>query len=349
MNDFGKLQLDFIRSTAPAELTAIAGKSVVRKCCDRNQVYSQNKEEKWCTETRGASTQFFDELQFAKSDELFFRFGLPICSDPFLYRRQTSDFVLNSNGSLEINSGSNLVSIENYCIEDIVYKDSVGLPVTSNLAIFCSDEKVEDLLEEDAEKQTINETATEVVVRNESSIKVNMPKCCPSGSVMDERDNSCQPLRLEDYSDAETIISRALNSHIQKNNNISITLMANTSISCQFIENIPLQSKHHKVLFESVGEENNNLSLLTHFYFENNWDFKVNHQPFCVDMQLLRNEREVFYQPKAFYCASKSHRVSIHYPILLLISAAGLLATFIIYFIVPASGNITFHIPYYFY
>jgi hypothetical protein len=90
---------------------------------------------------------------------------------------------------LEINSGRNLVSIENYCIEDIVYKDSVGLPVTSNLAIFCSDEKVEDLLEEDAEKQTINETASEVVVRNESSIKVNMPKCCPSGHVMDERDN----------------------------------------------------------------------------------------------------------------------------------------------------------------
>jgi hypothetical protein len=161
---------------------------------------------------------------------------------------------------------------------------------------------------------------------------------------MDERDNSCQPLRLEEYSDADTIISRALNSHIQKNNNISITLMANTSISCQFIENIPLQSEHHKVLFESVGVENNSLSLLTHFYFENNWDFKVKHQPFCVDLALLRNEREVFYQPKAFYCASKSHRVSIHYPILLLISAAGLLATFIIYFIVPASGNINFHL-----
>jgi hypothetical protein len=341
--------LDFIRWTAPAEQTAIAGKSVVRKCCDRNEVYSQNL---ICIENnRGASTQFFDDLQFAKSDELFFRFGLPICSDPFLYRRQTIDFVLNSNGSLEINSGSNLVSIENYCMEDIVYKDSVGLPVTSNLAIFCSDQKMELSKKEEvapAEKPTISETESEMVTRNESSIKVNMPKCCPSGSVMDERDNSCQPLRLEDESsDADSIISRALNSHIQKNYNISSTLMANTSISCPFIKNIPLQPMYHsfgKLLFESVGEENNSLSLLTHFYFENYWDLKVKHRPFCLDLALLRNEREVFYQPKAFYCTSKSHRVSIHYPILLLISAAGLLATFIIYFIVPASGNITFHL-----
>jgi hypothetical protein len=236
-------------------------------------------------------------------------------------------------------------------MEDIVYKDSVGLPVTSNLAIFCSDQKMELPKKEEvapAEKPTISETASEMVVRNESSIKINMPKCCPSGSVMDERDNSCQPLRLEDESsDTDSIISRALNSHIQKNYNISITLMANTSISCPFIKNIPLQPMYHsfgKLLFESVGEENNSLSLLTHFYFENYWDLKVKHRPFCLDLALLRNEREVFYQPKAFYCTSKSHRVSIHYPILLLISAAGLLATFIIYFIVPASGNINFHL-----
>ncbi|EFX64074.1 hypothetical protein DAPPUDRAFT_334620 [Daphnia pulex] len=171
IDDFGKLQMNFIRWTAPAELSAFAGKTVVRKCCDRNEVYSQNL---ICIENnRGASTQFFDELQFAKSDELFFRFGLPICSDPFLYRRQTIDFVLNSNGSLEINSGSNLVSIENYCMEDIVYKDSVGLPVTSNLAIFCSDQKMEELPKKEevapAEKPTIIETVSEMVVRNEST------------------------------------------------------------------------------------------------------------------------------------------------------------------------------------
>ena len=327
----------------------MSGRTVIRKCCDRNEVYSQNLV---CIENRGASTQFFDGLQFAKSNELFFRFGLPVCTDPFRYRRQTIDFELNSNGSLEISPGSlisksndNLVTIEHYCMEDIVYKDSVGLPITTNLAIFCSD-KVEELIpkkESITPDEPTDSQATYDMVHNESS-KIITPKCCPSGYVMDEQDNTCQPLKMEDESsDADVIITRALSNYIQNYYNISSIFTANSSIFCNFIKNISLKPTYQsfgKLLFESVGLENNFTALLlTHFYIENYWDLKVKHQPFCVDLALLRNEKEVFYQPQVFYCTSKSH-VSIHYPILLLVSAAGLLATFLIYFFVPASGNI---------
>ncbi|XP_057374652.1 uncharacterized protein LOC130695523 [Daphnia carinata] len=325
----GKLQLDFVGMNAHVKLSEMARQKVVRKCCDRHEVYSRNLV---CIDNKAAATQFFDDLQLSQSSELFFRFGLPSCVHPYSHRQRTIEFQLTSNGSLEIQPNNHLVSIEHYCMEDIVYADSAGLPITSNLAIFCTD-KLEALPEA---KATVTYPLSGFDTAHEEVNRTKIPKCCPAGHIMIDEEHTCQLLNL---GNAELIISQALHNHVQQNYNISGTLISNSSLSCQHRKAIALKSNHNtfgQLIFESNTE--NELSLLTYFYIENYWDFKVKHQPFCLDLTLLRNEKEVFYQPQVFYCTSQSH-VSIHYPILLCISAAGLLTTFIIYFIVPTSGS----------
>lgn len=317
---------------AHVKLSEMSGRKVVRKCCDRHEVYSRNLV---CIDNKAAATQFFDDLQLSESSQLFFRFGLPNCVHPYSHRQRTIEFQLTSNGSLEIQPNNQLVSIELYCMEDIVYTDSAGLPITSNLAIFCTD-KLEVLPEA---KATVTKPPPDTV-HEAGHFELNrtkIPKCCPAGHIMNDEEHTCQQFNL---GNAELIISHALKNHVQQNYNISSILVSNSSLSCQHSKAIALKPNRHTLFGQLIFESNmeNELSLLTHFYIENYWDFKVKHQPFCLDLTLFRNEKEVFYQPQVFYCTSKS-RVSIHYPILLCISAVGLLTTFIIYFIVPTSGN----------
>ncbi|KAI9556235.1 hypothetical protein GHT06_018809 [Daphnia sinensis] len=324
----GKLQLDFVGTNVHVKLSEMAGRKVVRKCCDRHEVYSRNLV---CVDNKAAATQFFDDLQLSESSELFFRFGSPDCFRPYSHRQRTIQFQLTSNGTLEIQPNNQQVSIEHYCMEDIVYTDSAGLPITSNLAIFCTD-TLEVLPEA---KVTVTGPPPDTVHEAEVN-KTEIPKCCPAGHIMKDEEHTCQLLNL---GNADLIISQALNNHIQQNYNISSTLVSNSSLPCQHSKAITLKPNRNtfgQLVFESNTE--NELSFFTYFYIENYWDFKVRHQPFCVDLTLLRNEKEVFYQPQVFYCTSQSH-VSIHYPILLCVSAVGLLITFIIYFIVPTSGS----------
>ena len=361
IDNVGKLQLNFIGSVTPVELSSIAGRTVIRKCCDRNEVYSQNSQ---CTENQGFATDYFDNLQSARSDEIFFRIGLPNCSPQY-----TNKFQLTPNGNLAIdmsNSRSDLsdqlLSIEHYCIEDMVYYDAGGFPVTSNDAFFCSDpdnpdQHVSELTlteypgytdTQDNPDQHVSElivteypgyTDTLYETDYNDSVKIRTPKCCPSGYVMDEW-NTCRLLKLGEDSSGEWIISQALNNYFFSKHNIVSNLIPNNfSESCESIRSSLIDEISAKAKFEA--DPKNELSLSFHFHIKNYWDFKIKPKPFCVDLVQFRSEKEVFYLPKIFYCTSQFH-VSIHYPVLLCISAAGLITTLIIYFFVPTSGNHSF-------
>ena len=171
---------------------------------------------------------------------------------------------------------------------------------------------------------------------NNNSIKIiNAHKCCPSGHIMGEQD-TCQPLKLREHSsDVDGIISQSLNNYFLRIHKIVTNLIPNNlSSSCALTRFNETDSG----LVKFEGDAKNELSFSTHYHLENYWDFKIQPKPFCVDLVLFRDEKEVSYLPRIYFCTSQFH-VLIHYPILLCISAAGLIVTFIIYFFVPTSGN----------
>jgi hypothetical protein len=170
--------------------------------------------------------------------------------------------------------------------------------------------------------------------------KIKTPKCCPLGYVMDESE-TCQLLKLgEGSSGEERIISRALNNYFLSEHKIVTNLISNNSSgSCELIRLIPFVSYDASTEMKFEVDPKNELSLLIHLQTKNYWNFKLKPHFFCVDFVRFRSEKEVSYQPQIFHCAKQEHHVSIHYPVLLCISAVGLMLTLIIYFFVPAKGN----------
>jgi hypothetical protein len=399
----GKLQLDFIGPVIPAELSPIAGRTVIRKCCGRNEVYSFQYGR--CIENHGFATYYFDDLQPTQRDGMFFRISPLPCFQN--HQLNAKNFNLTPNGSLAIgmsNSisdfGDQLFSMEHYCIEDIVSYDAAGFPVTSNEAFFCVDQDNSDqhLSEFNTPEYPdyfstpyetdYNSTVTPGQNVSEFSIpeypdysdttykidynnsvdpgqhlpefntpeysgdfntlyemdyndsgKIKTPKCCPLEYVLDEL-GACHLLKLgEGSSGEERIISRALNNYLLSKHKIVSNLIPNNFPgSCK----LNFYGWYHRVEMKFEVDPKNELSLLIHLRTQNYWDLKLKPELFCVDFIRFRSEKEVSYQPQIFYCeknATQYHHVSIHYPVLLCISAAGLMLTLIIYFFVPAKGN----------
>jgi hypothetical protein len=385
----GKLQLDFIGPVIPAELSPIAGRTVIRKCCGRNEVYSSRGQ---CIENQEFATNYFDHLQPTQMDDMFFRIGPLPC---FQNQLNAKNFNLTPNGSLEIGMSNSdiygqLFSMEHYCIEDVVSYDAAGFPVTSNEVFFCVDQdnsdqhlsdfntpEYPDYYETDynssffpglnvPEYPDYSDTTHEIDNSNSidpgqhlpelttpeypgdfntlntynDSGKIKTPKCCPLGYVMDESE-TCQLLKLgEGSSGEERIISQALNNYFLSEHKIVTNLISNNSSgSCELIRLIPFVSYDASTEMKFEVDPKNELSLLIHLQTKNYWNFKLKPHFFCVDFVRFRSEKEVSYQPQIFHCAKQEHHVSIHYPVLLCISAVGLMLTLIIYFFVPAKGN----------
>lgn len=347
INKDGKLQLDFVDLTIPSALSSISGKTVVQKCCDLNQVYSiQNQ--KCIVYKQELETNFFEDLRTRENDTVFFRIGFPTC----FYISNTNKFQLTSSGSLQVERkngqelNGQLFSADNYCVDNFVTTEFVGLPEVIMHALFCSDQPPE-LPETSA---PIDSGPTQENSSEELK-KYNVPKCCPSGSVIVE--GACQPLGLiDEILDAESIVTNALSFFLQRNYNISdnVMLLFNSSVSFENECGFDLRSsfqptkanetesgKKTKFMFFA---ENNRLLFSKHIYVENFGDFKQK-LPFCVDLQLSRNSTQAVYNEHIYNCLP-NYRVSKHYPILLGISSAALLATFVIYFIVPTSGIIAY-------
>ena len=333
----GKLQLGFINQSEkmPKELSLMAGLTVIRKCCDRNQIYSLD--EKICMENQMLSTQFFDELKSKANNEIFFHIGFKLNCP---YQQTSAEFrLVSGNLQVRMNAESDwdeqLISSENYCLEDYVVSvaRTAGLPETGNMAKFCTNQTT-PVTEFPFPVDPIN-LKNLTAIENEIQEEMEIPKCCLPGYVVEGE--TCQPLMIRD---SETIVANALNQYLREYYNISSILISNASLSCGYGKSIfllPMPESLIKLKFQLQAERNVSLSM--HIYKSNDWDFELQLQNFCLDIHFFRNLGRVSSEPQVFYCAPPSTSVSIHYPILLYISAASLLATFIIYFIVPASGN----------
>ena len=324
----------------PKELSLLAGLTVIRKCCERNQIYSLD--EKICMENQMLSTQYFDDRMSKEKNEIFFRIGFKLnCT--FEQQTTSAEFrLVSSNLQVRMDAESDweeqLISAENYCLED--YVESVtrpdGLPETKIKAKFCTNQTTL-AAEFPLAVDPIN-LDNLTAIDNEIQEEMEIPKCCLPGYVVEGE--TCQPLMIRD---SETIVANALNQYLREYYNISSILISNASLSCGYGKSLFLlrgnwlNSNLSKLKFRLQAERDVSLSM--HIYKRNDWDFGLQLQNFCLDITFFKNSRRVFSEPQVFYCAPPSISVSIHYPILLSISAASLLATFIIYFIVPASGN----------
>ena len=189
------------------------GRRVIRKCCPHGEsMDSPSNFDGWheCRRNEDLVTLFFEQLQSQDmSSELFFRFDRFKCDNPL----RTTEFQLNSNGSLEIviiagySSHRLLVSFERYCLNDVVAYDAfTGLPITSIQAFYCPEEEPHsNLLSTDELEFTEVQFTTESSFTTDLSMKseiepgestIAVPKCCSLGHVMRENENNfdCHPL-----------------------------------------------------------------------------------------------------------------------------------------------------------
>lgn len=341
INEGGKLQLDFIDSTASKALLSVVGRTVVRKCCDMNQVYSiQNKE--CISYKQGLVTNFFEDLSARENETFFFRIGFPNCD----YMAKTMNFQLTSSGHLQVKPtdgqelSDQLFSADNYCVDNLVTTDFLGLPKVTMQAFYCPREATE-LSETEQSFQTVHpiDSGTVQDPNSKEHEKFNVSKCCALDSVVVE--GTCQPLTLiADTLNPESIATNALNFYMLESYNLSSSLTPHVSFSCGFDLKYPLirtsANDSNRVVWSF--EENGKLSLSRHVFFENYWDFNLELKTFCVDLEFFRNVEVAIYQPKIYFCLPH-YQVSKQYPIILGVSSAALFATAIIYFLVPASGN----------
>jgi hypothetical protein len=319
-----------------------------------------------CRRNEDLVTLFFEQLQSQDmSSELFFRFDRFKCDNPI----RTTEFQLNSNGSLEIviiagySSHRLLVSFERYCLNDVVAYDALtGLPITSIQAFYCPEEEPHsNLLSTDELELTEVPFTTESSFTTDLSMKseiepgestIAVPKCCSPGHVMRENENNfdCHPLwwwpttsfRDQPIDPAE-IVSQSLSYDFLAYHDVSSTVFVSiTSLSSckpgQLQENVPLYDENYKIRPIFRIDLKNQISLTFHSFIENYWDVKEEIQSFCADFLLIRQETGAEYKSQVFHCItlvpSKRYR-----PVILLISIVALLTTFVIYFFVPASGE----------
>jgi hypothetical protein len=386
IDNSGKLRLDFLQSDEDVKLLALKfnGRRVIRKCCPQNTTLNSLfvvDGKPLCRENQGLVTPFFENLRLKeKPNDLFFRFGYANCSYPTL----TKEFQLNSNGSLEIKmddtiaSSSNLlVSIEDYCLDDMVEFDYYTyLPYTTAFVMYCPGEKPSfiepeltggsELTESPSTDTTFTDppftettmTEPESTYPNnddqyDNSTLVTIPKCCPPGHVMSE-DYTCQPLWWwpiqedgDELIESAKIVSDSINSYFKTfYQNWNVILNPNTTFdgSCRAdqLQKANLLSLDDNSTVTPIfrNDSKNELSFLLHTFTENYWDAESRIHPFCVDLLVIRMEQVVFYNPHAFHCIT-IEPAETYRPVILLVSSAGLLATFIIYLFVPASGNYT--------
>ena len=316
-----------------------------------------------CRRNEDLVTLFFEQLQSQDmSSELFFRFDRFKCDNPI----RTTEFQLNSNGSLEIviiagySSHRLLVSFERYCLNDVVAYDAfTGLPITSIQAFYCPEEEPHsNLLSTDELELTEVQFTTESSFTTDLSMKseiepgestIAVPKCCSPGHVMHENENNfdCHPLwwwPTEDQPiDPAEMILQSLSHDFENYHAVLNTVfVSNTSLSSckpgQLQENGPLYDENSKKNPIFRIDSKNKLSLAFHSFIENYWDVKEEIQSYCADHLLIKEERVVFYASQVFHCLTVAPVNNSYRPAILLISIVALLVTFVIYFFVPASG-----------
>ncbi|XP_046656015.1 uncharacterized protein LOC124349448 isoform X2 [Daphnia pulicaria] len=383
-----KLRLDFIKSEEDTELFAskFTGRKVIRKCCGHNESFdslSKNEGKPRCRDNLGFATRFFENLQLEeKPNDLFYRFGYANCSNP----ARTTEFQLNSDSSLEIkvdntiaNSSNLLVSIEDYCVDDMVEFDYYdNLPVIATYAFYCCNEEpcfIEPELTDGFEltESPSTDTAftdssfTEPTALTETTMSepdstysnnddqydnstlITIPKCCPPGHVMNE-DFICQPLwwwsNQEEWdlpSNPEKIVSNSIKYDFKTYHNISnMMFFPNKTLSFCQSNQLPQAT--------SLFAENSKVIPIFQNDLKNGLSVSIhlsieNYWDVKSKInsfcvdQLLFREEREVYYNAQVFHCFTSESPKIFLPSVLLISTVGLLMTFVIYFFVPASGS----------
>jgi len=323
----GHLNLNFLPGveTSSALTKLMNGQKVIRKCCDINQVFSVANLS--CIAKQEYATTYFDDLQNeaeVNGEDLFFHVGPRLnCPDELT----TTIFTFSpDSGRLRIKmeeTDENWQEVITYCLDDFVIFFEDELPETINVARFCLPQYPNLIPSVDSNDQGLS-----------------VPRCCPTGYVVEG--HQCQPLNLGDKANkiSESVLLRALQSYSDMDLDVSTGILApNITLSCGLTTSYSLHSANNLTLATPSFkmDENNSLVFALHYYVDQYWDFNVTLKLFCLDMQLFRTAGDVSYEPTVWFCPSPSH-VSGHYPVLLYISSVALVATFIIYFFIPASG-----------
>ena len=333
----GKLQLDFIQPASFASTLTrdVSGKTVVRKCCDLNEAYSVANHS--CISKQGYATQYFDDLLSESGDKLFFRVGLLSCPD----QTQAADFELEPSGHLRIKMDDEsdwieqLLSPDDYCLDDFVVFFDDDLPETINLASFCPEKVLNSSVVVLPTDQLDPKDAFD------SSLPiVKVPKCCPAGQILE--DNKCKLFGSGEHAARiEPNLLKSFRQLVPERINATGVIVPNSSLACGFTNNYSMEVSYAWVTPLFHLKEDNNISLSLKFDWENYWDLEVVLEPFCLEIKQYKTSGIVFNEAMVFYCTKPSH-VSGHYPILLYVSVVALLTTFILYFLIPASGKVIF-------
>lgn len=337
----GKLNLDFIQSPMPKELKTMTGKTVTRKCCDRDEIFSLDLNR--CTPNQEVyATQSYKNFFLKEVDQRFFRIEPLACDYNTHYG---IEFSLSSSGSLFVNlvaeqsnqSKTKMVSPDNYCVDDFFITDEIGLPRVYFLAHFCSAELLNPIVPD----FYFFDPSLLPNVTDEEIKRTDFPKCCPPDSIVNDENQSCEQLKGDPMSETESIVQNALKYSLAAKFNFSATFNPNTSLRCGFKSHFVLRNfddDEGNLLLEPVGESD--LTVSMHYYRKQVWNYKDKINPFCVDVGLVQNPESVHLVPRLFYC-EKETKVKLPSTIMLIISSIGLIATIIIYFLVPISGIFT--------
>ena len=329
----GRLNLNFLAKGRKATnfSTEAVGRTVIRKCCDLFEVYAAQSG--FCSPGRGYATQYFDDLKANKS--IFLRFGNMDCSELELTPPAT-DFELTPTGHIRMTDADKfdiLVGPESYCLDDFVRFTDDDLPETVNQAWYCADQIV----------------SVPPQLPNDTEIQLDVPKCCPSGQVWSQ--GGCKALQVDPRSIAkyETVLVNAFRKqYTDPDVQVEVALIHDQQLLCDpqktqqaFMNGI----ENDTWITPFFNSADGNTTFKIQYLWtcpSSSWRMNLSIINFCVEMEQYRTSREVSFYPVVRYCPPANTEVSIHYPIMLHISTAALIATFWIYFIAPAQGNLNF-------
>lgn len=338
MNSVGKLSLNFLQASIPENLSKMLDKKVVRKCCDLNEALSMDYN--LCVPNeQNYATPLYSKYFIEEKNNSFLRVEPLGCS---FHEHYTFDFNLTSSGNLAISlynqSQPHLISLENYCIDDFIETDRMGLPRVYFLAHFCSEEPL-NLVNPHLfsfNQQVFPDANSEAITK-----VIDVPKCCLSDSVVAIENRSCELFKPNDPTlPSDSIVFNAINYQLLNWFNISASLIPNSSITCGFKNFYHLRKfdvGEGDLALKSVG--GNKLSVSIHYHRKQVWDHNDELKPFCMDLGLFHNPESVHLAPMLFYC-EKNVQVPIAFTTMLIVSTVALIATIITYHIVPVSGII---------
>ena len=335
----GKLDLGFLmKEDIPTNDTLEwRDKTVLRKCCDQQEVYLA--QEGYCSaDSQGLSTEYMNDLK--DNESLFLRIGNIDCADMELTPEGTN-FTLLPNGNIlmdDYDAFTVQLHSDFYCMDEFLSYDEYNEPEITDRAWYCASQA---------------ETARRASA-DERRLQLRLPKCCKAGELY--VDDECQPY---DYSNRVGVSGGLDYTLLQAVRNRFQDEEADVALDIDFYLSEPLGCEAKQVYLNDLTND----SFMVPLFQSNNattatatakiqylwtcptslWKMNVSVPNFCVENEQDLVGNQTVYNQIVRYCPARSY-VSVHYPVLLWTSSLALLATFTIYFYVPAQGCYLIHL-----